>query len=348
MNLAKKNYVTNEEIAVLIHGPISLGRGKNYPNGQTVAVVESVKTILPGAQIIISTWRGMPAENLGADQVIYSDDPGALPYGFNNRPNNVNRQIVSMCAGLKLVKAKCTLKLRSDTVLTSADLIKNWGQYEARNKSIRIFEQRIMTAAILTINPRLCYKEKQFTPFLFHVNDMIQFGLTADMIKLWDLPLMENKDFTYFSPRDHIDMIDHITCRRVPEDYVWTSVLGRAGIPINDSWADFQPQLLDVSELSIVNNFCLLDYKDMGVCSLKYPNFEFSHPAGAPFFTHYQWLCLYKIYCDSSIIVPREKINFSWRLIVFKYFNIFYHYNYLKRKTRAFRYKLKAFLGLYS
>lgn len=343
MNVPRLNCITNEEVTVLIHGPISRECGKHYAQGQTVAVIDSVKNFLPGARIIISTWQGAEAENLGADQVIYSIDPGALPYGFNHRPNNVNRQIVVMRAGLKLVKTKYTLKLRSDTVLTSNSLVKNWGKFEARNERLRIFEQRITTAAILTMNPRLCYLEKQFTPFLFHVNDMIQFGLTVDMVKLWDLPLMEQRDFKYFSSQDLRGQRDQIACRRVPEDYVWTTVLSRAGVTVNDSWADFQPQLLSVSELSIINNFCLLDYQDMGVHSLKYPNFEFSHPAGAPFFTHHQWLTLYKEYCDPSIIVPRPKVNYSWRLLLFKWFNVFYHYGNLKKKTRAFRYKIKAF-----
>jgi len=339
--------VPNEEITVIIHGPILSEVAPLAPYGMTKAAVESVKQILPGAKIVISTWKNYSADHLDADEVVYSDDPGGLPYGPNNRLNNVNRQIVAMIAGLQKIKTNWSLKLRSDTILTSDSMIRHWVVFTARSPLIRVFNQRIVTSAILSYDPRPTFNRKLFHPYLFHVNDMIQFGLTSDMKTLWCLPLMPHEDFTYFKKENLVDSVDYISNRRVPEDYIWTTVLKSNNVPVNQSWLDFHPNFLTVSELSIVNNFILLDHSQMGFKCLKYPNFEFSHPLGIPFFTHASWLNYYQFYCDPSL-KPRKFKGFtcqlSWGKLIYHWFNPVKWYFGIKRQTRPLRYQLKNLL----
>ena len=297
--------VPPSEITVIIHGPILKDAISSAPQGMTLAAVQSVKKVIPGARVLISTWAGSEAESLGADQVVYSADPGCLPYGKKARANNVNRQIIAMSSGLDLVKTKWVLKLRSDTILTSDSMFKRWGQYRERNRYLRVFKERIITSALLTYHPRTCFQGGRFTPFLFHVNDMIQFGLAEDMRKLWCIPLMPSEDFNYFTEAQLSGKIDKIGNRRVPEDYIWTSVLSSFGYPTNDSWADFQPAMVPVSELSIVNNFHLRDHHDMGFTCLKYPDFGNGyHLIGSPYFSYREWCKLYRTYCDPTISLP--------------------------------------------
>jgi hypothetical protein len=336
--------VSYNDITVVVHGPILWECGQEFPEGMTPAVLQSVRKNLPGAKILISTWEGAPTAGLEADTIVCSADPGGKPYGPNFRTNNVNRQIVAMKSGLNLVQTKWALKLRSDTLLTSNRMVECWGKHRVRHPYLQVFTERIMTSAILTYHPRLCFQGGAFTPWLFHVNDMIQFGLTEDMQKLWGIPLMPEADFTYFTPEDLVDKIDKISNRRVPEDYIWTQAMAAAGFASNDSWADFRPALIPLSELSIVNNFELLDYEDMGFHCLKYPKFGYGHHAlGAPFFTHKKWFACYRLYCD-----PGAKwTSTSWRssLIFIKTLianlSLSRIARYIKTITRPYRYRVK-------
>lgn len=333
------------EITVIIHGPILKEAVVGSPLGMTHEAVQSVRQVLPGAKVVISTWAGSEAEGFGAEQVVYSSDPGGNPYGPGERPNNVNRQIVAMRAGLERVDTRWALKLRSDTKLVSASMVTLWPRYQERNPCFKVFERRVTTSAILTYDARLCFGTKLFTPFFFHVNDMIQFGLTSDLRRLWCIPLMPLEDFTCFS-EEALKLkgrFENISNRRVPEDYIWTSALKAAGFTTNDSWMDFRPGLLPVSELSIVNNFQLLDHEDMGFHCLKYPNFDRDFPIGMPFFTHRSWLSYYQLYCDPLVEVPKHEpfTLKSLRRSLLRGFNPFRALQYLKRLTRPFRYRIK-------
>jgi len=337
-----------QDITVIVHGPVLDQAAPGAPQGMTLAAVQSVRKILPGAKVVISTWAGSAAEGLGADQVVYSEDPGCLPYAPKERPNNVNRQIVAMRAGLGLADSRFVLKLRSDTILVSDGMIRQWGRFQVRNPHLRVFEQRVITSAFLTYHPRVCFQGGRFTPFLFHVNDMIQFGLAEDMRKLWVIPLMPAADFTYFKEGELEGKVDKVANRRVPEDYIWTSALTAAGFSSNDSWADFRPELIPVSELSIVNNFHLLDQTDMGFLCLKYPEFARNHHLiDTPYFTSEEWLTLYGLYCDPSAPRPprparltRARIKDALRSLM----QVHRLGAYLKRASRPARHRVKEAL----
>ena len=340
--------VPYSEITVIIHGPILKEAVAGSPLGMTHEVVQSVRQVLPGAKVVITTWAGSDAGGLGAEQVVYSSDPGGSPYGPGERLNNVNRQIVAMRAGLERIDTRWALKLRSDTKLVSAGMVDLWPRYPERSPAFKVFENRIITSAILTYDARLCFGRKLFTPFFFHVNDMIQFGLTSDLRRLWCIPLMPPEDFTFFSKEDLKlkGRTENISNRRVPEDYIWTCALKAAGFTTNDSWLDFTPSLLPVSELSIVNNFQLLDHADMGFHCLKYPSFDRDFPIGIPFFTHRAWLSYYQLYCDPLIEVPKpDPLTLSsLRRSLRSGLNPFRALQYLKRLTRPFRYRIKEAL----
>lgn len=337
-----------QDITVIVHGPVLDQAAPGAPQGMTLAAVQSVRKILPGAKVVISTWVGSAAEALGADQVVYSEDPGCLPYAPKERPNNVNRQIVAMRAGLEVADSRFVLKLRSDTTLVSDGMMRQWGRFQVRNPHLRVFEQRVITSAFLTYHPRICFQGGRFTPFLFHVNDMIQFGLAADMRKLWMIPLMPAAEFTYFKESELAGKVDKVTNRRVPEDYIWTSALTAAGFSSNDSWADFRPELIPVSELSIVNNFHLLDQTDMGFLCLKYPEFARGHHLiDTPYFTADEWGALYRIHCDPSAPPPPRPARLTGARIKSTLRSLMQVHHlgaYLKRASRPARHRVKEAL----
>ena len=92
-----------KEISVVVQGAIS-GKSTDPEHYQiTKKVLQSIRKYLPGAEIILSTWKGSDVKGLDYDQLVESDDPGAVLLGEYNGVkafNNLNRQIVSSKAGL--------------------------------------------------------------------------------------------------------------------------------------------------------------------------------------------------------------------------------------------------------
>lgn len=60
----------SREISIVIQGKVDIEK--------TLKCIESVREYLPGAEIILSTWKGENVKGLDYDQVIFSDDLGAF------------------------------------------------------------------------------------------------------------------------------------------------------------------------------------------------------------------------------------------------------------------------------
>jgi hypothetical protein len=75
--------ISDKDISVVVQGPI------HKQDNLTKRVLESVRTHLPNAELILSTWKGSDVDGLDCDVLLLNDDPGAIN-GYN-----VNRQIVS-------------------------------------------------------------------------------------------------------------------------------------------------------------------------------------------------------------------------------------------------------------
>jgi hypothetical protein len=84
--------IDSKDISVVVQGPI------HTQDNLTKRVLESVRTHLPNAELILSTWKGSEVDGLDCDILLLNDDPGAI-----NGLNNVNRQIVSTRNGLQKV-----------------------------------------------------------------------------------------------------------------------------------------------------------------------------------------------------------------------------------------------------
>ena len=88
--------------------------------------VRKAKRVLPGAKIIVSTWKGAEIPSgLVVDDIVFSEDPGALPplKLTDDKPNNANRQLLSTQAGLAAVTTPYAVKLRSDCYLEHAGFL---------------------------------------------------------------------------------------------------------------------------------------------------------------------------------------------------------------------------------
>lgn len=258
-----------EQISVVVQGPIA-GKPTDPPEArQTFQVLRSVRKFLPGAHIILSTWKGSDVEGLDFDELILSDDPGGVDLGYKGRElilNNINRQIVSTVAGLKAVKTKYCIKTRTDVIFESAGFLKFFGLQEPRDPSWSFFKERVVTANIFARNPRTEFK------LPFHPCDFFMFGLSEDVLDLWDIPL-QPKIYSRWTVHLPVFMGGYTNLsdvRYFPEQYLWLSWLQKHGVSPNVRYyADVDDELIETSEQSFASNIVIADAKAVGISWLK-------------------------------------------------------------------------------
>ena len=263
--------------------------------------VDSARNIFPGAEIIISTWKGecvpRTVEKL-CDAVLYNDDPGGIVFCRDGSIQNHNRQIVSSIAGISRTTRKYVMKLRSDMLILGDEFLRFYSKYKKRHKDFVVFKDRII------INSYCTNDSRGRCPCLFHPSDWVSFGLREDLLNLWGIPLAEEPQMSqYFrlNPEKYSPNKNILT-RWHSEQYIWLSCLRNNGYNIEfDTWFSFDKKLAWQSDVSLVNNFIVLDYKkSMSVLSQKYESVN----NGAGILNHNGWLYLYHKYVDNSIKVP--------------------------------------------
>jgi hypothetical protein len=296
--------VDPRDVSVVVQGPV-IGNESHCPRLQlTRRCLESVRRHLPEAELILSTWRGASVSGLPHDVLVINDDPGGVPMDVKRRlMNNVNRQIVSTLGGLRQASRPYAVKLRSDMDLGGPDFLNWFGRYNRRASEFRVFEERIVGCTLYTINPR------RFAPLAFHPSDWFHFGLRADLLKLWDVPLALEPEtsrwFEHRSREQHVG-IGHFTWRFAAEQIIWLGCLRKhSGVEVDiDHLVDVRGDTIRNSELSIANNFVLLPPRRLRVAYLKRGRGGLRDHLRLATYTHGEWLRLYQRYCDESLSPP--------------------------------------------
>ena len=120
--------------------------------------------------IIVSTWEGQGMYGYDSDRVKFVRNEKPSP-GTDNR----NYQIVTSQNGLKEVTTKYSARMRTDQKYTYDSMVKMY-EYMSENKEM---DGSIFVAGI--------YPDLQF-----HPRDHVFWGLTEDLVKLFDIPLELN------------------------------------------------------------------------------------------------------------------------------------------------------------
>ncbi|TFF33873.1 WavE lipopolysaccharide synthesis family protein [Pseudomonas sp. RIT623] len=265
--------IDSSEISVIIQGPI-VHRSYNYGRQSiTQAAVNSVRLLLPDAEIIVSTWAGEEPPSPLIDLFLENPDPGAQKASPESLANNVNRQIVSTVAGLKQATRKYCLKLRTDIVLKSIDFIETYSSDKFSRTNYSLFERRIVSNNLTSRNPVRYY---QATPFfnwklLFHISDHVHFGLKQDMLLLWDLPLQTKSEAEYFVERVHPERFRlNEEARLAPEQYIAVNCFKKSfDIDLID-YADWDAEKEKESEALLRSNFIFLEDQKFSIAFPKY------------------------------------------------------------------------------
>ena len=168
--------ISSEKITVVVQGAIVPDEGRG-----TKEVCESIRALLPGAEIILSTWENSNYQGIPYDKVMENKDPGALDSQYEGREksavrNNFNRQLISTLQGIREAGREYVMKLRSDSLLRDLSFLRFYEKY-GMEQNIACFEPRNPWGEFLN-QLSLC--------------DFWFFAPKEKMLKLWDIPLYEN------------------------------------------------------------------------------------------------------------------------------------------------------------
>lgn len=256
--------VRDENLTFVFQGPLVPSSNGVYG---TEAAALSVRHWFPGAQIVLSTWKGARVAGDAFDRVVYSDDPGPLPplKRFDSKPNNINRQIVSTRRGLEAVSTSHAVKMRTDAVVSGRRF---WDFYRDALLTLprsSFFGSRLLVLQYYTMSMR------GIEQIPFHISDVFQVGATNDLLGLWRCPLMSWDDSIYFQSRRHRvsnKSLEAFVARFPVEQYVFGSrVFDLNGLDSDDLMS---PEVIQQYRDFLTDELVMLDYLDSGLVIQKF------------------------------------------------------------------------------
>jgi hypothetical protein len=289
-----------EDITVVLQGSIATDKGILPSCDYIVEVVRSIKEHLAGAQIILSTWEGQDVpSSLKIDKIIFNKDPGSWPRGEDpcGKQNNVNRQIVSTINGLRCVVTPFSLKLRTDFILSGRGFVDIFDKYNAYENKYKVVNKRVVVCMFGTRKPRAKHYNLPF-----HVADFSTFGLTEDLVNLYDISIVTKDEFDYFIMNKHINRESFAVNKYNAEQSIIINFLKKNGRKVSCEYCTHvNDEIEHESNHFLVNNFVPLPFSGYGIRSLKqnllpgYNLFKYTD-----YYTPYEWETMYRKYCDSS------------------------------------------------
>ncbi|MBS7556931.1 MULTISPECIES: WavE lipopolysaccharide synthesis family protein [Pseudomonas] len=245
--------VAPDRISVVIQGPLyrSLSPARGID-----ACISAVRTHLPGAEIVVSSWADEDFTGIDADVVVTSADPGVL-LDFNGNRHNTNRQLVSTLTGIRAASRSHILKLRSDHILTGSN-IAVIGAYDLSIPlTERLLSQPVTVTTLFIRNPAKI-------PLLFHVSDLVQFGTREDMLGFWDQEVRLQEEVFVPSPYKNPigNFVGYSAMRMTPEQCLMLGFMRKKGYDISlQKPGDISPELVELSERLLFENFTVLDWE---------------------------------------------------------------------------------------
>lgn len=255
--------IDSQEITVVLQGPTCRGDG-SVDTDLGLKAIQSIRTHLPDAEIVVSTWQNDSVDGFGDCVVIRSQDPGGMP-DINGFSNNINRQLVSTQAGIKRASRPYVLKLRADHFLIGQRITTLAFYPENHLTEYRLFSRPI-TMSNLYIRKATKY------PFLFHISDIVQFGAKEDMLLLWGGGNFRLEDvFLPLNCKSPIlgNYAGYTNLMHVPEQSLTLRLLKIKGIVVYQPYLSYTSKAnLILWEKILVTNFCVLNWRNSGV---KFP-----------------------------------------------------------------------------
>lgn len=274
--------IESKDISVIVQGPVS--------DKFTPQCLKSIRKYLPDAEIIFSTWEGTDVSGLDYDVLLLNEDPGSVIIDNSNKMYNVNRQMISTLNGLRKSSRKYSVKFRTDMIFKGNSFLEYFGRYEKRCEGLNILKNRVLVPD---------FELASESPYF--VSDQFFFGLTEDLINIWDIQQADEKEITewfYYHIPPQNDRMTLSKIRYAPEQYIWLNFLKKYKEINFEHRSNVTPENIYLTELSIANNLIVIPFERLNIFWLKAPSNKTSDV------NYVRWLKLYGKYCDNNFIMP--------------------------------------------
>ncbi len=251
-----------KDLTILIQGPYF--EIENFNSNENIKILREK---FPGSKILVSTWVKENRFRVNSDEIIYNEDPGVIQdehTGAATNGSNILRQITTVVNGLKKVKTKYCLKIRSDCYFDSNKIINIQKNNHKREKKFQFFKERIIISTIGSFN-------QLDTSILYHYSDWFNYGLTEDLKKLWgEVNIKENYINFYkkypFLKKNILgkDWDLRFTAEQLiyyKNNFIKNKI---------EHAHDFSKEKLEDANNYLVNNFYLVEPQDINFVFLKY------------------------------------------------------------------------------
>jgi hypothetical protein len=246
------------DISVVIQGPL---RRELAPLRGVRACVDSIRKCLPGAEIIVSTWKYEDTSDLDGCICVRLNEPPAFK-DVSGREVNTNRQIVSTMSGIEAATRPYVLKFRADHLLDDAIITRIENYPDDIDPHDRLFTQPITLTNLFIRNPAKI-------PLLFHISDLVQFGTKIDMLDFWGQPIISRD--VHFLPETSRhklfgNFLGYTNLRLVPEQALMINWLALKGIEIYLSYPfEVRKDSLELWDSILRNNFRIIDWEEAAI-----------------------------------------------------------------------------------
>ncbi|MDD4519392.1 MAG: WavE lipopolysaccharide synthesis family protein [Alphaproteobacteria bacterium] len=282
-----------KDISVVVQGDIN--------KELTHKCLRNIRKHLPEAELILSTWENSDIKGLEYNKIIFNKDVGCFLYSDkqNEKTNNVNRQIVSTLSGLKEASRPYILKIRTDFILTGKSFLKFFDKFPKVDENYCIFNHKILDLCYFARNPR----DKKVS-YPFHPSDIALFGLSEDILNLYDIPLMPQEEEFYWEYKGNKFN------RYVPEQYIFIHCLWKNGHNINfKHQRDNRNKIIELTERYFASNFVFIDFRQFNILPpKKFINGILNDYRSC--ITYVEWQKLYKEYVDNTLfpcLIDKER-----------------------------------------
>lgn len=299
-----KTRINPQDISVVVQGAIAGSKTSKPKDRHTEICLKSIRKHLPGATIILSTWVGSDVEGLDYDALIESADPGSNMMG--DYKSNCFRQVVSSINGLKACKTKYAIKIRSDLEFKNSDFLNYFIEFNNLPfaREYKVLKQRVVT--LTTCNPARRYK------YPYTTSDWFFFGLTEDLIDIFDIPLI-----TTAVTKDNGDG-NSITVANpfFPEQYIWVKFLSKYKTIDFKHSEDVSNDNLILTERYLANNCILLNAGQIKINWLKNPGGAYAQMpslSNSGLYTFNEYKGLLNKYANNNLFIvlnPVEELTY--------------------------------------
>ncbi|MEC6815531.1 WavE lipopolysaccharide synthesis family protein [Photobacterium toruni] len=288
-----------QQISVVVQGPVQNYQGRtHHEEGITQRCLASIRTHLPGAKIILSTWPDQDLSGLDYDQLIISPDPGQNQDGFCHV--NYQRQVLSTQAGLNAITTPYAVKLRSDNFLTGNQFVAIQQQFAKTESDQQIFSEKVV------INSNLFRRSSHGHRVIMSPSDFFYYGRTADLKLIWQQPEFNQHAFSQQLIEQAQKVAGTPFALEAEQTYcqIWLKNIAPDTTPLLKHRFDINNHDIIVWERFLASNIIIADPQTMGLGLRKISQRKVKR---ANEYSHTDWLKLYQRYCDNTVIININK-----------------------------------------